>query len=131
LDDNGDPEAADQEDDDLDYPQAPEASTSRRVLTPEPPSRDDSPEPETQSLTDVLALLAQVIKDSKSASVTAPQSAPAASRKKTPKVKEPDTFDGSEPLKLYPFIVQCSLYFTANSDLYRNNDTNMVTFALS
>jgi hypothetical protein len=128
LDESGNPDEADQDYEEVEYP---EAGPSRRDPTPDPPSEDESPEPETQSLTDVLALLAKVIKDSKSASVTATPSASSALRKKTPKVKEPDTFDGSDPHKLYAFIVQCSLYFTANSDLYNNNDTNMVTFALS
>ena len=45
------------------------------------------------------------------------------------KVKEPDTFDGSEPRKLNNFILLCNLYFRNNST--RFDDSAKVTFALS
>ena len=45
------------------------------------------------------------------------------------KAKEPDTFDGSEPSKLSPFIMQCNLYFR-NNPTY-SDDSSKVTFALS
>lgn len=47
----------------------------------------------------------------------------------TPRVKEPDTFDGSEPRKLNNFILLCNLYFRRNSAFSRDEDK--VTFALS
>src|ERR1700733_10690273 len=45
------------------------------------------------------------------------------------KVKEPDTFDGSEPRKLNNFILLCNLYFRNNP--YYADDEAKVTFALS
>jgi hypothetical protein len=54
-------------------------------------------------------------------------------RRETPehkaKVKEPDTFDGSNPKKLNNFILLCNLFFH-NSPAY-SNDKHKVTFALS
>ena len=45
------------------------------------------------------------------------------------KVKEPDTFDGSDPRKLNNFILLCNLYFR-NNPSYSDDDAR-VTFALS
>src|SRR5271169_2943761 len=45
------------------------------------------------------------------------------------KVKEPDTFDGSEPKKLSNFILLCKLYFR-NNPAY-TDDSSKVTFALT
>jgi Domain of unknown function (DUF4939) len=45
------------------------------------------------------------------------------------KVKEPDTFDGTEPRKLNNFILLCNLYFR-NNPAYSDDDPK-VTFALS
>jgi hypothetical protein len=45
------------------------------------------------------------------------------------KVKEPDTFDGSDPKKLNNFILLCNLYFRNNSAY--SDDTTKVTFALT
>ena len=45
------------------------------------------------------------------------------------KVKEPDTFNGSDPKKLNNFILLCSLYFRQNSTY--DYDEAKVTFALS
>ena len=45
------------------------------------------------------------------------------------KVKEPDTFDGTDPRKLNNFILLCNLYFQNNPTCY--NDATKVTFALS
>src|SRR5271169_3318696 len=45
------------------------------------------------------------------------------------KVKEPDTFDGSDPRKLNNFILLCNLYFRNN--LSYSDDEPKVTFALS
>lgn len=54
-------------------------------------------------------------------------------RRETPsrkvKVKEPDTFDGSDPRKLNNFILQCNLYFRSNPAY--SDDENKVNFALS
>ncbi|KAH7904025.1 hypothetical protein BJ138DRAFT_966923, partial [Hygrophoropsis aurantiaca] len=46
------------------------------------------------------------------------------------KVCEPDTFDGSDPKKLRPFIVQCELNFQSRPDHFRR-DRPRVTFAQS
>src|SRR5271170_4855663 len=45
------------------------------------------------------------------------------------KVKEPDTFDGSDPRKLNNFILLCNLYFRHNSAY--SDDSAKVNFALS
>jgi hypothetical protein len=45
------------------------------------------------------------------------------------KVKEPDTFDGSDPRKLNNFILLCNLYFR-NNPAYSDDDSK-VTFALT
>jgi hypothetical protein len=45
------------------------------------------------------------------------------------KVKEPDTFDGSDPKKLNNFVLLCNLYFRNNSDY--SDDNAKITFALT
>ena len=45
------------------------------------------------------------------------------------KMKEPDTFDSSDPCKLNNFILLCNLYFCNNCS-YTDDDAR-VTFALS
>ena len=47
----------------------------------------------------------------------------------TPKLRAPDTFDGSEPHKLNNFILLCNLHFRRNSAF--SHDDNKVTFAIS
>ena len=47
-----------------------------------------------------------------------------------PKVREPDTFDGSNPRKLQPFLVQCYLNFRDRPDSF-DTDMSKVTFVLS
>ncbi|KIK13677.1 hypothetical protein PISMIDRAFT_17822 [Pisolithus microcarpus 441] len=46
------------------------------------------------------------------------------------KVREPDTFDGTEPCKLRTFLVQCELCFQDRPRAFRQ-DRNKVTFAQS
>ena len=46
------------------------------------------------------------------------------------KVREPDTFDGTEPRKLRAFLVQCELNFQSRPSTYRNDRTK-ITFAQS
>jgi hypothetical protein len=53
-------------------------------------------------------------------------------RRETPrraKVKEPDTFDGSDPKKLSNFILLCNLYFR-NNPAYPDDDSK-ITYALT
>ena len=47
-----------------------------------------------------------------------------------PKVQEPDPFDGADPKKLLPFVVQCEINFQANPKSFRK-DRAKVTFAQS
>jgi hypothetical protein len=49
---------------------------------------------------------------------------------KIQKVKEPDTFDGTDSSKLDEWITQVTLYFTANPAVYES-DEDKVVFALS
>jgi Ty3 transposon capsid-like protein len=51
------------------------------------------------------------------------------SKSTSSKVKEPDTFDGSDPKKLNNFILLCNLYFRNNSAY--SDDNAKITFALS
>ena len=46
------------------------------------------------------------------------------------KVREPDTFDGSDARKLQPIIVQCTLNFHDRPDAF-SSDSAKVNFALS
>ena len=46
------------------------------------------------------------------------------------RAREPDTFDGSDPRKLQPFLLQCILYFRSNRSTY-STGTAKVNFALS
>ena len=46
------------------------------------------------------------------------------------KVQDPDTFDGTEPKKLWTFLVQCELVFTDQPKAFRQ-DRAKVTFAQS
>ena len=49
---------------------------------------------------------------------------------KVQKVKEPDTFDGTDSSKLDKWITQVTLYFTANPSVYKS-DEDKVLFAMS
>ena len=47
-----------------------------------------------------------------------------------PKVQEPDPFDGADPKKLHPFVIQCKINFQANLKSFQKNRAK-VTFAQS
>ena len=76
-----------------------------------------SPEPPVSDLTVALSKLAESL------------SSPKTSGGRT-KVREPDTFDGSDAWKLQPFIVQCTLNFHDRPDVF-SNDSAKVIYALS
>src|SRR5882724_10441766 len=50
--------------------------------------------------------------------------------KSKPKLREPDTFDGSDPQKLHTFILQCKLNFHDWKDLFEDKAAK-VNYALS
>src|SRR5882724_2829807 len=50
--------------------------------------------------------------------------------KSKPKLREPDTFDGSDPRKLHTFILQCKLNFRDRKDLFED-EAAKVNYALS
>src|SRR5882724_6449395 len=50
--------------------------------------------------------------------------------KSKPKLREPDTFDGSNPQKLHTLILQCKLNFHDRKDLFED-ETAKVNYALS
>ena len=50
--------------------------------------------------------------------------------KSKPKLREPDTFDGSDPQKLHTFILQCKLNFRDWKDLFED-EAATVNYALS
>ena len=77
------------------------------------PLNDDQDEP---NLANAIRLLAQNV-----------GSKPKGNRTK---VREPDTFDGSDPKKLRPFILQLELNFRDRPENYLD-DENKVNFALS
>ena len=50
--------------------------------------------------------------------------------KSKPKLREPDTFDSSDPRKLHTFILQCKLNFRDRKDLFEE-EAAKVNYALS
>src|SRR5882724_9125247 len=50
--------------------------------------------------------------------------------KSKPKLREPDTFDSSDPRKLHTFILQCKLNFRDRKDLFEDKAAK-VNYALS
>ena len=51
-------------------------------------------------------------------------------REKDIKVRDPDTFDGSDPSKLQDFLFQCQLHFRAKRDTY-GTDEAKIYFTIS
>src|SRR5277367_1109245 len=95
---------------------APSVHTERQTSIP-PPVRQESviSDTSTPTLTEAISLMTEELRK----------------RDKRPsaKVKEPDTFDGSDPRKLNNFILLCNLYFRQNSAY--SLDSDKVNFALS
>ena len=81
-------------------------------------SRRDLEDEPTPNLAEAILLMTNELRRRE----TAPRSA-------SGKVKEPDTFDGSDPRKLNNFMLLCNLYFR-NNPAY-SDDEPKVTFALS
>ncbi len=89
-------------------PQEPEESPER---DPHPGDEDDAP-----NLTDVLHKLADSLSEPR--------------RHQSPKTREPDTFDGSDPRKLRHFLTQCTLVFRERKSGY-SDDSEKVLYAIS
>ena len=89
--------------------------------TPDAPDEPDHPydEESTPSLATAIMLMTQELCHRENSS----------SSHSIGKVKEPNTFDGSEPWKLNNFILLCNLYFRNNPSYY--DDEPKVIFALS
>lgn len=119
-----------EEQDLLEYPPSPRAPTPSNSRIPLPDDDDD--EADQGDLAKSLKLLADSIRQqTQSATINAITTpAPTKPPVKKNRVKEPDTFDGSDPRKINPFLVQCQLHFAAHPDSYRSS-TDKVTFALS
>jgi hypothetical protein len=83
---------------------------------PDNPPRQPSPDV-GQNLADAISMLANNLR------------APKAQDRRT-RIREPDTFDGSDPKKLQSFLVQCSLNFRDRPEAFAN-DTAKVNYALS
>jgi hypothetical protein len=84
------------------------------------PEVPDDPEDESiPNLAQAIVLMTQELRRRENAS----------SSRSVGKVKEPDTFDGSDPRKLNNFILLCNLYFRNNPSYF--DDEPKVTFALS
>src|SRR5277367_6281451 len=95
---------------------APSIHTERQISIP-PPIRQESviSDTSTPTLTEAISLMTEELRRREKHPVT--------------KVKEPDTFDGSDPRKLNNFILLCNLYFRQNSAY--SDDSAKVNFALS
>ena len=97
-------------------------------VTPEPPSSGPHQSPtnpfrgvsptlsQTLNLAEAIALLANNIKSPKKSPST--------------KIREPDTFNGSDSRKLQPYLVQCTLNFRDHPDAF-SSDSAKVTYTLS
>jgi len=98
-------------------------SSSPSIQTPSVVVPDPSDEPgETGGdLAAAIALLAKTL--------AAPRAEAAPTAHPT-KLREPDTFDGSDANKLCTFIFQCSLHFKDRANIF-SNDLAKVTYALS
>jgi len=98
--------------------------------SPNPPDvpLPDSPIPSTSTPTlDPLLLFAQVVQ---ALTKVATASADRDSSSGHTKVREPDTFDGTDPRKLRAFLVQCELNFQDRPKAFASNCAR-VTFAQS
>jgi Domain of unknown function (DUF4939) len=86
--------------------------------TPDPPEPiPDSPEHPPADLAQAITLLANSLSTPKKSSAQT-------------KVREPDTFDGSDTRKLQSFLVQCALNFRDRTDAF-SDDSAKVIYALS
>lgn len=92
-----------------------------RWQTPPPPPPTQPVDP-TTSLAQAIALLAQSTQ-----SLRGPPSTPTPARTK---IREPDTFDGSEPKKLRPFLVQLTLNYQDHPHAFPD-DRAKVIYAIS
>jgi len=98
--------------------------------SPNPPDvpLPDSPIPSASTLTpDLLLLFAQAVQ---ALTKVATASADRDSSSGRTKVREPDTFDGTDPRKLRAFLVQCELNFQDRPKAFAS-DRARVTFAQS
>jgi hypothetical protein len=100
---------------------------------PDDPPPDDQPEDERLGPYDYISPESQVLLQLSHAidrlsSRDTRDNEPDTSSK--PKVREPDTFDGTDPRKLRAFFVQCELNFQSCPAHY-HNDRAKVTFAQS
>jgi len=98
--------------------------------SPNPPDvlLPDSPIPSASTLTpDPLLLFAQAVQV---LTKVAMASADRDSSSGCTKVREPDTFDGTDPCKLHAFLVQCELNFQDHPKAFAS-DHARVTFAQS
>jgi hypothetical protein len=86
---------------------------------------DDNDEDELNAQDRVFLRLSQAINN-----LARNSRRPSASEDSKVKVREPDTFDGSEPRKLRAFFVQCELNFQSKPRAFRS-DRAKVTFAQS
>jgi hypothetical protein len=84
------------------------------------PSKEVDDEP---SMAQVLAQLARAINSNRDSA------APADCRKV--KARDPDLFDGLDPLKLKDWLFQCNLYFISNPQTFEGADNAKISFAIS
>ena len=99
------------------HPDPTPETTSTIPLVPADQHTEPSVKPHIPDLASALLKLADSI------------SGPKTSSGRT-KVREPDTFDGSDARKLQSFIVQCTLNFRDRPDAF-SSDSAKVNFALS
>ena len=98
---------------------APSAATGNTLAAI--PNAGGDPGDAGGNLAAAIALLAKTLATQKNLASSAPPPT---------KLREPDTFDGSDANQLWAFILQCSLHFQDRTNAF-TTDTTKVTYALS
>jgi Retrotransposon gag protein/Zinc knuckle len=105
-------------------------ATNPHTDNPSVTTNTTAPDPDTGGdLAAAIALLAQTLATQNTRPPVA-QSAPVAPVTSSTRLREPDTFDGSDANKLRVFILQCSLHFQDRANAFSSGKAK-VTYALS
>jgi len=102
-------------------PENPSSNPSIQTPSATVPDPGDEPGETRGDLAATIVLLAKTLATLRAKS--APMAHP-------PKLREPNTFDGSNANKLHTFIFQCGLHFQDRANVF-SNDLTKVTYALS
>jgi hypothetical protein len=103
----------------IDDPENPLGPSAVQPETVEPPPTLSAPETSDSALANALTLLSQSIRQSNTST-----------KPSRTKIREPDSYDGSDPLKLKDFLVQCHLNFLDRPSAFIS-DRNKVNYSIS